>query len=102
MGLLNFDIIKCEVCEKNDYETSVLYNERDGYSSRLCSICRDLNVDEYGLKENMDGYTTYNHNDDRYYDKSDNHLQIKLKNGKTFDKRSDFIEYQNGNEIIKG
>jgi len=79
----------CEVCGKSDEDCFVVSSAWVAMSNNVCKICMamDAEVTQYGKN------ATYNSNDDKYYDASDNHILIQTKSGKTFDTRAEYLKY---------
>ncbi len=80
----------CEICGKNDLPCFVVASSIGAFSQNICTLCATLNAEHPSEWTE----TTYNDNDDSYYDKSDNHIPIKLQNKKTFNTRSEYVEYR--------
>jgi len=89
---------KCEICGYDDIETNVYSSSLGAFSMNYCLICSALGAEQSGMQDIVGDYTTYNSNDDMYYDSSYNHIVIKLKNGKEFNTRTECANYLNRNK----
>ena len=80
----------CNVCNKSDLPTQVLCSGLGGMSFNYCELCGALGAEPIV----GGGCTSYSSCDDSYYDSSDNHLPIKLKNGEVFNTRGEYVKYK--------
>ena len=79
----------CEICGNNDVDCYVVSSSCVAMSQNTCNICNVMYVESMQYGDN----NTYNRDDDRYYDASDNHIVIKTKKGKEFNTRSEYVKY---------
>jgi hypothetical protein len=78
---------RCDVCGNDDLDSQVACSGLGAVSFNYCYICAAIGA------EPMSRAITFNRNDDMYYDKSDNHVVITLKSGKTFNTRSEYVTH---------
>ena len=82
----------CELCNKTDLPTFVLSSGLGPMSNNICVCCSAMGAEMSGLEDLFSDYMTYNCKEDNYVVK-DTEYAIQLKDGKSFDTRSEFVKY---------
>ena len=90
----------CEICNKSDLPTFVTSSGLGPMSYNICVCCSAMGAEMSGFEDLFGDYMTYNCKEDNYVVK-DTECAIQLRDGKSFDTRSEFVKYFETKKEIK-
>ena len=82
----------CELCNKTDLPTFVLSSGLGPMSNNICVCCSAMGAELSGMEDLFGNYMIYSSVNDNYVIK-DTECIIQLKDGNSFDTRSEFVKY---------
>lgn len=82
----------CEICNKSDLPTFVSGSGLGPRSHNICVVCSAMGAEMSGMEDLFGDYMTYNPKNDNYVIK-DTEYNIQLKDGVSFETRSEFVKY---------